>query len=1081
MEVKNELSNHEKIAYTAEQRACLDYVGSRTLMVKGVAGAGKSIVIQGLAQKYLKNYSQDQTNKVAIFTYSNTLSLAMREKLGIKKEQDSYIKVLTLKSYLYQIYKETAKKPLNFGPVYLSQKRREEAMHKALEIHKKEYGTHRFQNLGIDFWLKEITWMKSMNVSDKRDREYYLGLSRKGRGGKVRMSATDRDVAFQIFLIYDQELKERNQGEWNDEILYLLRNREQIPEIYKFDHVLIDEAQDMSLIDMLAVMKLGRKSVVIAMDMNQRIFPQQWTIKQLGIETATKKLTKSMRTTIEIDNLAESVRKRNDIFLIGENTAHAVPERRGPIPQVVHLEDDETEAVFIIRQVKSWIKMEKKLSIGIIASSKDQVKKYGTWMSDGNIPYEVIDKESTFYITRPGVKIVNAYNAKGLEFDIVIIPQFTDSNFPAVFRKDSEEELEEFLVRARNLIYVAMTRARYELLISYSGKKGSRFIAEMDSSCYEAKGESVSVELPKSVSVKKSTGFINWNGTTDDSYQSVIKYAQEKQQEEMNERKEREIRIWFAEKLGTPKYAGVQKTDILNLIIKKYKQLQMLYTNLTQVYISHTQILLPFDPEILWEDLWFTTLDILFEAVQSSNEQKEIAVNYMLNITLQLNKKTSWEEYTRELKKNERYRCYIRKCFSLEEKLGEFWKWIMELEQGGSQFSEEYKKCLLLMEYFFFLVTRSDKKGVYLIETRLEDLDLAKGRLLGDINYKILVNPLYDQEWKNKCKELYFFQKIILFFYKKNNEQDNGENKMIEELYRAFEDRALIAEKIDSILSSEIVQQLEKDILLELPKTGCLELAEEEKLFFLDHGMYYKESEKDGKIQFQVYKGTVYFTNSKIVFRGSYCVNLPYKCLKRVIQYDACPNILEFVCNKENYLMQIADANSAYKALKLIRKWNRGENIKEQPVMLTYEELVQKADFGACIFSLEYISSYSMPQELYSIIQELIQGLRGLQKTIEKYPEKKDEIDRFLSYYIPEAVRIVSSYQIYAENKIDQITMDRVYKKVREAVVGLNNAVKQKIYSIYQVATMNTIAQAEALREILGQAGFEEMQLKLNR
>ena len=83
----------------------------------------------------------------------------------------------------------------------------------------------------------------------------------------------------------------------------------------KFEHVLIDEAQDLSMAQMTAIMRLYTKDMMVAMDMNQKIHSRHWTPKLLGIESTTKKLTKSMRTTKQIEALAESLRCRNDVNL----------------------------------------------------------------------------------------------------------------------------------------------------------------------------------------------------------------------------------------------------------------------------------------------------------------------------------------------------------------------------------------------------------------------------------------------------------------------------------------------------------------------------------------------------------------------------------------------------------------------------------------------------------------------------------------------------------------------------------------------------------------------------------------------
>ena len=479
---------HEKITLTDEQEACVNYTGNRTLIVKGLAGAGKSLVLEAVARKLLAGCSENQKNKVAIFTFSNTLNSATRENLRINGEQESYVTVTTLSSYIAHVYQAIGAPKLKIYSGPLSERLRKEAVQTALDNHRKECGPHRFHNLELQFWLDEFDWMKDMNVTPQ-DRNDYLGLPRKGRGGKVRMSAADRVTAFQIYTQYDSAMKARGLGDWIDYALYLVRHADRIDDRFRFDHILIDEAQDLSLTYMMAAMTFSRKDMVVAMDMNQRIFDKHWTAGQLGIQTATKKLTRSMRTTKQIDELAESIRRHNEDFLEEEDkTLRAIPEAEGPLPRLIHVEDVAAEKKYVTELVKAYLKQNPEISVGIIAGRNVQTKTYAAWMTDAHIPHEIIERNSTFSVTKPGVKIVNIYNAKGLEFSRVIIPQFVEGNFPYRFQSADEEEMQAFLAKSRNLIYVGMTRARYSLDLVYSGDNGSRFIGEMDQNCYETAG-----------------------------------------------------------------------------------------------------------------------------------------------------------------------------------------------------------------------------------------------------------------------------------------------------------------------------------------------------------------------------------------------------------------------------------------------------------------------------------------------------------------------------------------------------------------------------------------------------------------
>ena len=59
---------HQEIEFTDEQQDCLKYSGERTLIVKGYAGAGKSLVLMERARIILSKYGKDSQNIVAFFT-----------------------------------------------------------------------------------------------------------------------------------------------------------------------------------------------------------------------------------------------------------------------------------------------------------------------------------------------------------------------------------------------------------------------------------------------------------------------------------------------------------------------------------------------------------------------------------------------------------------------------------------------------------------------------------------------------------------------------------------------------------------------------------------------------------------------------------------------------------------------------------------------------------------------------------------------------------------------------------------------------------------------------------------------------
>jgi len=78
------------------------------------------------------------------------------------------------------------------------------------------------------------------------------------------------------------------------------------------------------------------------------------------------------------------------------------------------------------------------------------------------------------------VSLSTVHSAKGLEFDTVVIIDCVDGEFPFGDPKKDEQLFEE-----RRLMYVALTRAENEAVVTYPGRCGgreltaSRFIEEI--------------------------------------------------------------------------------------------------------------------------------------------------------------------------------------------------------------------------------------------------------------------------------------------------------------------------------------------------------------------------------------------------------------------------------------------------------------------------------------------------------------------------------------------------------------------------------------------------------------------------
>jgi len=100
--------------------------------------------------------------------------------------------------------------------------------------------------------------------------------------------------------------------------------------------------------------------------------------------------------------------------------------------------------------------------------------------------------------------------------------------------------------------------------------------------------------------------------------------------------------------------------------------------------------------------------------------------------------------------------------------------------------------------------------------------------------------------------------------------------------------------------------------------------------------------------------------------------------------------------------------------------------------------------------------------------------MESLDKALKKYPAYEEQAHRFFTYYIPEMMRLVFSYNEYEKAGISESQMNPVYDKVIASIQKVRSAALQEVDDIYQMATLETMAKAEALQKIIARDGYAD-------
>ncbi len=255
-----------------------------------------------------------------------------------------------------------------------------------------------------------------------------------------------------------------------------------------FDAILIDEGQDFSnemLKPLLAILRSGG-DLVIALDSYQDLYSRRGSWKSLGIQAVgrTSTLGKVYRNTYEIFNftkrfIGESEKFEKQLaFLPDDHSLHGDP------PELQQFVDYDGVENFLIDDLSKCLDQGeyKRSEVAVIYDDKvygldrfaydnralpmrvrKKLEASGiptTWVSQDVRAKEMYD------VTTDRVSLISVHSSKGLDFDLVYLI--------GVDRIQPTELTRGYLT---NLIYVAMTRAKYRLVIPY--ERETEFIKRM--------------------------------------------------------------------------------------------------------------------------------------------------------------------------------------------------------------------------------------------------------------------------------------------------------------------------------------------------------------------------------------------------------------------------------------------------------------------------------------------------------------------------------------------------------------------------------------------------------------------------
>lgn len=321
----------------------------------------------------------------------------------------------------------------------------------------------------------------------------YVRVRRAGRG--VALDRGKRVAVWKVVEAYRAKARAEESTDYYEKAEIAAAWLDAQPEKL-FEHVLVDEAQDLapSRLKLLrALVPEGRNDLFIAEDSHQRIYGQKVTLSHVGINVRggrSRRLTLNYRTTAQNLDWAMRVLSGADwTDLEGEAEEHRYHSARsGPEPVLAPattMRDELEKAADII---KSWLPGESgessdgaplraaaPESIAVLVRDRYRRENVVNGLSELGIEVRSVDREPV----KPGKPLVmTMHRAKGLEFTHVLLFGIAEGSVPRSMKdyETSEADRADALLRERALVYVASTRARDVLAVTWSGEK-SRLIS----------------------------------------------------------------------------------------------------------------------------------------------------------------------------------------------------------------------------------------------------------------------------------------------------------------------------------------------------------------------------------------------------------------------------------------------------------------------------------------------------------------------------------------------------------------------------------------------------------------------------
>lgn len=326
-----------------------------------------------------------------------------------------------------------------------------------------EYEKNTFFGRPIEFFIDEIKWILSNGISSVDE---YTKTVRTGRTD-TNLARSLRPAMFEILTEY---IKLRGlagkEYDWDDIASAVRRElcSDDTPRLYR--HILIDEGQDFSpeMLRSLALAIPEDGSLTFFGDVAQQIYGQRTSWRYAGLRVPhVWEFKENYRNTRQIAKLGLAISQMSYFSDIADMVEPKSPKADGALPTIVTCKSQEHQIQIALKVVKE---ASKTISVALLFKNYDQ-----ECLIISHLPKTAVHlhRDMAQWLEGPSIYYGTYHAAKGLEFDLVILPFLDADNLP-----DQSNILaygvDDAQTHDGRLLYVAVTRAKTNLLLIHSSK-----------------------------------------------------------------------------------------------------------------------------------------------------------------------------------------------------------------------------------------------------------------------------------------------------------------------------------------------------------------------------------------------------------------------------------------------------------------------------------------------------------------------------------------------------------------------------------------------------------------------------------